>query len=111
MKNSTLNGLAVTVVAVMIGTVGITATMMTAFASPPENARNGWGDATSEEAGEEKQGQESIGEHASDPNNDGPGNDERQGLGNLAHPDDLGKLLDCADGDDAGDGGSIAACS
>jgi hypothetical protein len=72
--------------------------------------KNGWGEATSEEAGEEKQGKE-LGEHASDPNNDGPGNDDRQGLGNLAHPDDLGKLLDCADGDDDGDEGSIEACS
>ena len=82
--------------------------------------KNGWGEATSEEAGEEKQGKE-LGEHASNPDGDGTkGNDNnvddgenshRSGLGNLANPDDLGKLLDCADGDDTGDEGSIEACS
>lgn len=85
----------------------------TATTSDP---KNGWGESTSEEAGEEKQGKESIGEHASDPDGDETrGNDNnvddddenshRSGLGNLANPDDLGKLLDCADGDDPGDEG------
>jgi hypothetical protein len=71
--------------------------------------KNGWGKATSEEAGEEKQGRE-LGDHASDPNNDGPGNDEREGLGNTAetftgqkNPDKLGELLDCVDQDDEDD--------
>ena len=82
--------------------------------------KNGWGEATSEEAGEEKQGKE-LGEHASNPDADGTkGNDNnvddgenshRSGLGNLANPDDLGKLLDCAGGDDTGDEGSIETCS
>jgi hypothetical protein len=82
--------------------------------------KNGWGKATSEEAGEEKQGKE-LGEHASNPDGDSTkGNDNnvddgdnshRSGLGNLANPNDLGPFLDCVDGDDAGDGGSIEACS
>jgi hypothetical protein len=110
-----------------IYTLGVIAFMATmALVSWPistvtaADPKNGWGDATSEEAGEEKQGQE-LGEHAADPDEDDtPGNDNnvddgenshRSGLGNLANPDDLGKLLDCADGDDPGDGGSIEACS
>jgi hypothetical protein len=74
--------------------------------------KNGWGDATSEEAGEEKEGKE-LGTHAADPDGDEtPGNDNniddgenshRQGLGNLANPDDLGPFLDCVDGDDPDD--------
>ncbi len=74
--------------------------------------KNGWGEATSEEAGEEKQGKE-LGEHASNPDGDSTkGNDNnvddgenshRSGLGNLANPDDLGKFLDCADQDDPDD--------
>jgi hypothetical protein len=104
----------------LLGAIALIATM--ALVSWPTNTvtaadpKNGWGEATSEEAGEEKQGKE-LGEHASDPNNDGPGNDDRSGLGNTAdaltgekNPDDLGKLLDCADGDDEGDKGSIPAC-
>jgi hypothetical protein len=96
--------------ATVILSIGITTTMtMTAFASNSgeENARNGWGDATSEEAKES--GQE-LGEHSSDPNDDGPGNDEREGLGNTAetftgqkNPDKLGDLLDCVDQDDEDD--------
>jgi hypothetical protein len=95
-----MNNIKYFVIATTIGIVGLTTTALPAFAS--NDPKNGWGEATSEEAAEEKEGQE-LGEHASDPNNDGPGNDERRGLGNLAHPDDLGKLLDCVDQDDEDD--------
>jgi hypothetical protein len=89
--------------------------------------KNGWGEATSEEAGEEKEGEE-LGEHASDPDGDGTkGNDNqeddddenshRSGLGNVAdaftgqkNPDELGDLLDCADGDDPDDEEDPADC-
>ena len=96
-------------------TIGLLATTFSlamlpaAFATSQGDPKNGWGKATSEEAGEEKQGRE-LGEHASDPNNDGPGNDEREGLGNTAetftgqkNPDKLGELLDCVDQDDEDD--------
>lgn len=83
--------------------------------------KNGWGKATSEEAGEEKEGKE-LGAHASDPDSDKTrGNDNnvddgdnshRSGLGNVAdkftgqkNPDELGGLLDCLDGDDPDDTG------
>jgi hypothetical protein len=86
-------------------------------ATATSDPKNGWGEATSEEAGEEKEGKESIGDHASDPNNDGPGNDEREGLGNTAdaltdqkNPDKLGDLLDSIDGDDCDDTNPPSEC-
>jgi hypothetical protein len=107
-----MNKFAIAIMGVLVlGTLSLSAV---AFAEP----KNGWGEATSEEAGEEKQGLDSIGQHASDPKYEGPGNDEREGLGNTAealtgdkNPDELGELLDCVDGDDEGDGGSVDACT
>jgi hypothetical protein len=95
-----------------IMTVGLLATtfslaMLPAAFATTADPKNGWGKATSEEAGE---GGRELGEHASDPNNDGPGNDEREGLGNTAetftgqkNPDKLGEVLDCVDQDDEDD--------
>jgi hypothetical protein len=94
----------------------VTAPIGVATAADP---KNGWGKATSEEAGEEKEGNE-LGGHASDPDGDKTrGNDNnvddgennhRSGLGNVAdkftgqkNPDELGGLLDCLDGDDSTD--------
>lgn len=82
--------------------------------------KNGWGKATSEEAGEDGK---SFGAHASgqddDPNGpgDAPFNDDgkpgRSGIGNVGdsddnnlHPSDLGDLLDSIDCDDEDDTGS-----
>jgi hypothetical protein len=87
-----------------------------ASATSEHEPKNGWGAATSEEAGEEKEGKE-LGKHASDPNNDGPGNDERSGIGNVGdtednnlHPSDLGDFLDSVDGDDCDDSNPPSGC-
>jgi hypothetical protein len=80
-----------------------------ATATSDNEPKNGWGEATSEETAEEKEGKE-FGAHASDPNEDGPGNDERVGIGNVGdtednnlHPSDLGDFLDSVDSDDCDD--------
>jgi hypothetical protein len=103
MKTKQLLAIAAATVILSIGIT--TTTTTTAFAS--SDPKNGWGDATSEEA---KESGRELGEHASDPNDDGPGNDEREGLGNTAetftgqkNPDKLGDLLDCVDQDDEDD--------
>ena len=84
-----------------------------AFADPPDHAKNGWGEATSERATEKELG--TVGEHASDPDGDGIRGNENQhtddndnnnriGLGGVAelftgqkNPDELGDLLDDID--------------
>lgn len=87
--------------------------------------KNGWGAATSERATE----QGYVGDHSSDPDGDETkGNDNqhddddvkdhRSGIGGVSdaltgqkNPDDLGKLLDCADEDvDPGEEGSLGEC-
>ena len=89
----------------------IVATSTIAFSTAVFAQKNGWGEATSEEAREDGK---AFGGHASgqddDPNGPGDppfdddGKSGRNGLGNLGlHPNDLGEFLDCADQDDDDD--------
>ena len=111
MKKTILMGL---VIAVILATSGIT------ISTPTLAQKNGWGDATSEEA---RESGKDFGAHASgqdddtngpgDPPFNGDGKPGRSGIGNVGddpnddppgiHPDDLGKLLDCVDQDDPDD--------